>query len=419
MASRRISRLPDVVQTTITQRREMREAWRGRYFVAFPDLSDECRRAINAASAMPAWVAINASLARQARSARKAADRHNALNGILDVGYRHLGRDDGMDAATVRRQVKALAKIGLVTAVTQGIVHVIDPATGRIKAKQHGRVPAVRITVHVLPEHLRPAKRNGAPAPRTYVPSKGAGATHPVTPASIPRHAVEKTPTDLQEKAGGHSAAKASQEKGRHQEPVRTATPPGEATPHAGRERQASASSSGEESRLVGNAGRQDGHAAIVTPGREPDRLPCLENALDTGGPAEPPESSQEASERPYQPNYGWKAKQAAYEARKASQPAMPGFSAAAELRRLKRLAAGLPEEEDTAAPPAAVPDADLAIVQAAIDAKTAERRANQAADREHHRQAYHREKTGRPPQDHSDEGRRQAALRQLAAAGA
>ena len=231
-----------------------RPAGRVRYFFQVPDLSDETVRQINRAKAMPTLTAICRAIHDRGRRGTKA-ERDAAGNRMIGIGIKGLGRNDGLDPVTVRRQIRKLEGLGLVVVVTRGITTVADRATGRITANRIGRTPAALVYLTVTEAHLRPAAAKAAAKGRgaKRTPSGGADRVQSAPPSKERTKEKRETPTAPPQepglpagKAGGHAAAEASQEgrQGDHDvhrqdDPVPEATPapPAEAgTPEPSRE---------------------------------------------------------------------------------------------------------------------------------------------------------------------------------------
>jgi len=223
-------------------------AGRIRYFFKVPDLRDETASAISKANAWPTFIGICRAIHDRGRRGTKA-EQDAADNGVIGVGIKALAKAAGVNAVTVRRQIRRLHGLGLVVVHTRGIIEAADPTTGKIKANRIGRTPTALVYLTVTEAHMRPAAAKAAAkvggAKRT--PSGRADRVQSAPP-SIERTIEKKEtpPTVPQEagltagKAGGHSAAEASQE-GRQvgsgvqrqddPKPEATSSPPAEAGP--------------------------------------------------------------------------------------------------------------------------------------------------------------------------------------------
>ena len=204
-------------------------AGRIKWFFKVPDLSDETVRLITKANAWPTFMAICRAIHDRGRRGTDV-ERQAADNGMIGVGIKGLARSSGLDPVTVRRQVRRLAGLGLVVVHRRGITDVADPATGRITSNRIGRTPASLIYLTVTEAHMRPAAAKAAAkaggARRT--PSAGRDRVHCAPPTKDISKEREETPTpppDFGRKAGGHPAAKASQEV-RQGIPAEAGTPP-------------------------------------------------------------------------------------------------------------------------------------------------------------------------------------------------
>ena len=210
-------------------------AGRIKWFFKVPDLSDETVRLITKANAWPTFMAICRAIHDRGRRGTDV-ERQAADNGMIGLGIKGLARSSGLDPVTVRRQVRRLAGLGLVVVHRRGITDVADPATGRITSNRIGRTPACLVYLTATEAHMRPAAAKAAAkvggAPRT--PSAGRDRVQsapPSTECSKDSEKTPKTPTLPQKaglaagEAGGHPAAKASQE-GRQGIPAEAGTPP-------------------------------------------------------------------------------------------------------------------------------------------------------------------------------------------------
>lgn len=225
-----------------------------------PDLSDETAAAISKANAWPTFIGICRAIHDRKRRGTKV-ERLAACNGMIGLGIKGLARSSGLDPVTVRRQVRRLAELGLVAVHRRGITDVADPATGRITSNRIGRTPACLVYLTVTERHMRPAAAKAAAkvgdAPR--IPSAGLDRVHCALPSTEcskePKERRLKTygktsasfqPQDASSTVGGHSAAKASQERRQAPEaaagtlepssgqthPVGNAKPPARSTRH-------------------------------------------------------------------------------------------------------------------------------------------------------------------------------------------
>jgi hypothetical protein len=220
------------------------------YFFQVPDLSDETAAAISKANAWPTFIGICRAIHDRKRRGTDA-ERLAATNGMIGLGIKGLARSSGLDPVTVRRQVRRLAELGLVVVHRRGITDVADPATGRITSNRIGRTPASLVYLTVTERHMRPAAAKAAAkvgdAKRT--PSAGLDRVQSALPSKDISKEPKETPTTPQDAGstvGGHSAAKASQERRQATEatagtlepssgqpdPVGNAKPPARSTRH-------------------------------------------------------------------------------------------------------------------------------------------------------------------------------------------
>lgn len=162
--------------------------------------------------------------------------------GRLSVGLQAIADEAGISVAKVRRDLTKLVDLGLVTVSRRNVTFNVDPATGRIKENRTGRSLPVVVFLTVGPEHLRTKAGQDRPAaaPATASPSAPAkleGATlhdRDHSGGAIQRHLNQREPDGHAAgvgrpqagpggslaaaeapggEAGGHTAAKAGQER--------------------------------------------------------------------------------------------------------------------------------------------------------------------------------------------------------------
>jgi hypothetical protein len=199
----------------------------GRWFFKMPDVSDEVFQAINDASACGTFMAICRAVHDQERRGRTEAVRVAAAAGQIGIGLHELARITRSSVVTIRKHVDALHQIGVIVQHRRGCQHVADPATGRIVTKNLGRTPTTLIYLTITNDHLRPAaakaaaerKRKGKESVPIPASDKDSFFTPSREPPTEPRENTETTPVDSEAgrhppaEAGGHSAAKAVQER--------------------------------------------------------------------------------------------------------------------------------------------------------------------------------------------------------------
>lgn len=201
-------------------------------FQRVPNLSSETRRAIGKARCGWTFTVICTELGYACHKGRASWDAQR-----LGIGLRALARESGQSLNKVRRDVAALVDLGLVVSQRPRILHIADPATGRITAKAKGRCENTLIYLTITEAALRPPKGQRGTGDGTSVAPpidacKGQDGTTfrdcrkqrtPAgdavgigTPPAVPggRLAAAEAPGLPAGEAGGHSAAKASQERG-------------------------------------------------------------------------------------------------------------------------------------------------------------------------------------------------------------
>lgn len=200
-------------------------AWSKGCFFKMPNLRDEVKRQISQASAWAAWHGIFDALNDQQIRGKTTEIRVNAERGVVGVGLHAIARAVGVNVSTIRRQVGRLEGLGLVVVHRPQLIHVADPATGKIATKMKGRTPPAVVYVTVVEEHLRPFRKGAKcnpSAPRLRVhnatPSKDNQTNQrPPSHRTYGAGGVTAGERRRQEpaKASGHSAAKAGQEERR------------------------------------------------------------------------------------------------------------------------------------------------------------------------------------------------------------
>jgi len=151
----------DALARTLTASSAASTGW---FYFPMPDLSTETKSAITKAGAWPAFVAIMSALHHRGRVG-PGGERHAAKNlQTISVGIRALARDIGADPKSIRRQLRCLAELGLIVLHEPGVLHVADPATGRIVSKRQGRAAETRVVLTVTESHMRPTRKAGRQA---------------------------------------------------------------------------------------------------------------------------------------------------------------------------------------------------------------------------------------------------------------
>lgn len=197
----------------------------GWHFAPVPDLNRETKRRITKASAWPTFIGICVALRHEGRKGRTPEIRQAAKDQQrVGVGLRHLARDMGLNVSTVRRHVRRLAEIGVIVVHRPNVTFRADLATGRIVTKAKGRCENTRVYLTILPEHLRPTKA-GTGAKRAHPPADPMAQSAPTVRESLNQRTPDGLATSVgQPQAGqagrlpaagpgGHSAAKAGQER--------------------------------------------------------------------------------------------------------------------------------------------------------------------------------------------------------------
>lgn len=134
------------------------------FFLPFPDLSDDAVHTINAGRAMPAFVGILRALHDQGRRGRTEDIRADAHLGRLTIGLKALARANGMQDASLGRQLRYLERVGMLRVHDGERQPERDPATGRI-VKGRGRTPP-KVFVLTLGKPMMRPTREGRKTPQ-------------------------------------------------------------------------------------------------------------------------------------------------------------------------------------------------------------------------------------------------------------
>lgn len=122
-------------------------------FQPLPNLNRVTRQKIGTTRAGWTFSVICTELGYAVHKGRATWDQQR-----LGIGLRALARESGQSLGKVRRDVQALADLGLVVIHRPNVMHVADPATGRITAKAKGRCETTLIYLTITESVLRPAK---------------------------------------------------------------------------------------------------------------------------------------------------------------------------------------------------------------------------------------------------------------------
>lgn len=219
-----VAAISAVIAAASTPSPDSSTAWSKGCFFKMPNLRDEVKRQISTAAAWAAWHGIFDALNDQQIRGKTTEIRINAERGVVGVGLHAIARAVGVSVSTIRRQVGRLEGLGLVVVHRPQLLHVADPTTGKITTKQNGRTPPAVVYVTVLDEHLRPFRKGAkcnpsAPTLRVHnaPPSKDTKKyQRPPSRRTYGAGGGTAGEAGRQEpaKAGGHSAAKAVQERG-------------------------------------------------------------------------------------------------------------------------------------------------------------------------------------------------------------
>jgi hypothetical protein len=229
----------------------------GFHWFKMPDLSRQTHRRLGQSGAGWTFETICRLVHHIGRVGKPKAKKAAREMSRLGVGLQAIADEAGISVAKVRRDLVKLADLGLVAVHRRNITgFVVDPATGRIRENRTGRSLPVIVFVTVGPEHLRTKAGQERPAANpanvegpgahdrdhsggaiqrernterkpdgdavgigTPPAEPGAGLTAGETLATREPAATtcvpQEPPQGRQEaaRAGGHSAAKASQER--------------------------------------------------------------------------------------------------------------------------------------------------------------------------------------------------------------
>lgn len=157
-------------------------------FQPMPNLRREVRQAIGKAKAGWTFTTICTELGYACHKGKATWDQQR-----LGIGLRALARESGQDVRKVRRDCAALAELGLVVVTRPNVLHVADPATGRIVSKAKGRCDATLIYLTITEAALRPRKgHHGTEGGSMVVPPAEACKGHHGT--TVREETIQRTP---------------------------------------------------------------------------------------------------------------------------------------------------------------------------------------------------------------------------------
>ena len=143
-------------------------------FQPLPNLNRETRQAIGRLRAGWTFAVICTELGYAVHKGRATWDAPR-----LGIGLKAIARESGQSIGKVRRDVAALAELGLVVKHQPNILHTADPGTGRIVHKAAGRCESTLIYLTITPAVLRPAKvYRGTGGGITVAPPTASGKAH-------------------------------------------------------------------------------------------------------------------------------------------------------------------------------------------------------------------------------------------------
>lgn len=214
------------------------------HWFKMPDLNRATNRRLGQSGAGWTFQTIRRLVHHVGRVGRPKAKKAARELGRLSVGLQAIAGEAGHSVAKVRRDLVKLVDLGLVAVSRRNVTFQVDPATGKIKENRTGRSMPVVVFLTIGPEHCR----TKAGQDRSAGPAKAAPAT-PATVIGPPLHDRDHSGGAIQRdentkrtpdgdavgigtppagpggrlqaaeapgltagKAGGHAAAKASQE---------------------------------------------------------------------------------------------------------------------------------------------------------------------------------------------------------------
>lgn len=171
-------------------------------FQPFPNLNRETRQAIGRRKAGWTFSVICTELGYAVHKGRA-----NWQAPKLGIGLRAVARESGQSVGKVRRDVAALAELGLVVIVQPNVVAVRDPESGKIVRKPGGRCDCTLIVLAVDPAvHLRPSKVHpGTTGGITVAPPPAVSKVHPEPTVREETHTLTGcvSPSENKETADG------------------------------------------------------------------------------------------------------------------------------------------------------------------------------------------------------------------------
>ena len=197
-----------------------------------PDLNRQTRRLIGQSGAGWTFTTICSLLHHIGRIGRPAAKKAARFDQRLGVGLAAIAGEAGHSENKVRRDLRRLEELGVITVVRPNVTMVRD-AAGRLVQNRTGRSKAVMVYLTICPDHVRakaappvasrmapsnPARMEGLPTPDSVHP--GGAIQRELNTKRTPAGDADGigTPAASAEaglpagEAGGHSAAKAGQE---------------------------------------------------------------------------------------------------------------------------------------------------------------------------------------------------------------
>ena len=209
------------------------------HWFKMPDLNRATHRRLGQSGAGWTFETICRLVHHVGRVGRPKAKQAARDLGRLGVGLQAIADEAGISVAKVRRDLVKLVDLGLVAVIRRNVEFNIDPASGKIIENRKGRSLPVVVMLNVGPEHLRqkagkaePAASHPRMAPSNPITVAGPGAhDRDHSGGAIQRDEITKRTPSVDAvgigtppagpgagltagEAGGHSAAKAGQERG-------------------------------------------------------------------------------------------------------------------------------------------------------------------------------------------------------------
>ena len=189
-----------------------------------PDLNRQTRRLIGQSGAGWTFTTICSLLHHIGRIGRPAARKAANVDQRLGVGLAAIADEAGLSENKVRRDLRRLEELGVITVMRPNVTMVRD-AAGRLVENRTGRSKAVRVYLTICPDHVRakasppvaskpapsnPSRMEGLPMPDSV--HSGGAIQRDLNTKRTPAGDADGIGTPAASADAGHSAGQAGQE---------------------------------------------------------------------------------------------------------------------------------------------------------------------------------------------------------------